>query len=104
MTDHLTLTKQTKILGEWQEEIERCLERLLAAAANAGRAVGHRQEYAGISSPEDITATQMAMGQFLASKEAGSLQAIATLCKVFAAATGQTNEQLVDKLVTVINQ
>ena len=103
MSNHLTLARQTKILESWQEEIDTLAARLSAAKDNAIRAVGHRQAYVAISSQEEITATSQAMAQTILQQEPTSLAALATICKVVAAATGQTNQQLVDKLVAAIN-
>lgn len=98
MSDQLKMAKQIEILQAWREEVDTCRARLAAAAQNATRAVAKRQEYVAISSPTEIADTAQGMATDLLETESASLDQIATLCQVFAAATGQTNAAMLAKL------
>lgn len=103
MTDHLKLTKQASILTDWREEIDTCISRLQAAAGNATRAVDKWQEFASISDVAELAATGQSVAVELLGRESGSIGYLATLCQTFAAATGQTNAEIIAKLTTAID-
>ena len=88
--DLLTHTAKAERIQRWSEQIDTANARLTAAAANASAAVSEWDSFIALATPEDRSDTGAAVAAKLLSTEDASLTAISTLCRTFAAGTGQT--------------
>jgi hypothetical protein len=104
MSDLLKTQKQVAILAQWREEIDTCTLRLEHAAGNAVRAIDRWQQFVSQADPSEAQETGQSVAVELLQRESSSLTHLATLCRTFAAATGQTNDHIITKLTAALSK